>query len=115
MSRKKIGSRAEKNNSELKEKGHEPSRAENPSARAMARASSARAHHYRFYILNVIFFTEKNFLEKDQDNNTQLEKLRSYLYVSCLVVFQLIFVATAYSHSILKFCKSKFLSASWLI
>ena len=28
MSRKKIGSRAEKNNSELKEKGHEPSRAE---------------------------------------------------------------------------------------
>jgi hypothetical protein len=27
-------------------KGHEPSRAENPSARAMARASSARTHHY---------------------------------------------------------------------
>ena len=37
--------RAEKNNYELKEKGHEPSRAENLSARAMARASSARAHH----------------------------------------------------------------------
>ena len=32
--------------SELKGKGHEPSRAENSSARAMARASSARAHHY---------------------------------------------------------------------
>ena len=31
--------------SELAKKGHEPSRAENPSARAMARASSARAHH----------------------------------------------------------------------
>ena len=29
----------------LKGKGHEPSRAENPSAQAMARASSARAHH----------------------------------------------------------------------
>ena len=27
-------------------KGHEPSRAENPSAWAMARASSARTHHY---------------------------------------------------------------------
>ena len=27
-------------------KGHEPSRAENPSARAMARASLARTHHY---------------------------------------------------------------------
>ena len=45
MSGKKKTSRAEKNNSELKEKGHEPSRAENPSARAMALASSARAHH----------------------------------------------------------------------
>ena len=28
------------------EKGHEPSLAENPSARATARASSARTHHY---------------------------------------------------------------------
>ena len=37
--------RAEKINSELKEKSHEPSQAENPSTRAMARASSARAHH----------------------------------------------------------------------
>ena len=46
MSGKKKASRAEKNNSELKEKGHEPSRAENPSAQAMARASSARTHHY---------------------------------------------------------------------
>ena len=45
MSGKKKAFRAEKNNSELKEKGHEPSRAENLSARAMARASSARAHH----------------------------------------------------------------------
>ena len=41
------GFRAEKIESELKQKGHEPSRAENPSARAMARASSARAHHYK--------------------------------------------------------------------
>ena len=32
--------------SELKGKGHEPSRAENSSARATAWASSARAHHY---------------------------------------------------------------------
>jgi hypothetical protein len=31
---------------ELKGKGHEPSRAENSSARATAQASSARAHHY---------------------------------------------------------------------
>jgi hypothetical protein len=31
--------------SELKGKGHEPSRAENSSARATAQASSARAHH----------------------------------------------------------------------
>ena len=31
--------------SELEGKGHEPSRAENCSARALARASSARAHH----------------------------------------------------------------------
>ena len=31
---------------ELEGKGHEPSRAENCSARALARASSARAHHY---------------------------------------------------------------------
>ena len=30
---------------ELTGKGHEPSRAENPSARVMARASSARTHH----------------------------------------------------------------------
>ena len=37
--------RAEKNKSELKQKGHEPSRAENLSAQAMARASSARTHH----------------------------------------------------------------------
>ena len=37
--------RAEKNKSELNQKGHKPSRAENSSARAMARASSARAHH----------------------------------------------------------------------
>ena len=27
-------------------KGHEPSQAEKPSAQAMARASSARTHHY---------------------------------------------------------------------
>ena len=33
------------------EKGHEPSRAENLSARAMARASSARAHHYCLHTL----------------------------------------------------------------
>ena len=32
--------------SELKGKGHEPSQAENSSAQATARASSARAHHY---------------------------------------------------------------------
>ena len=32
---------------QLNEKGHEPSRAENSSSRAMARASSARTHHYR--------------------------------------------------------------------
>ena len=38
--------RAEKNESELKQNGHEPSQAEKTSARAMARASSARAHHY---------------------------------------------------------------------
>ena len=37
--------RAEKNKSELNQKGHEPSRAENTSVRAMARASSARTHH----------------------------------------------------------------------
>ena len=30
----------------MKRSRAEPSRAENPSARAMARASSARAHHY---------------------------------------------------------------------
>ena len=35
---------------ELEGKGHEPSRAENCSARALARASSARAHHYQLFI-----------------------------------------------------------------
>ena len=43
--------RAEKNESELKQKGHKPSRAENTSARAMARASSARAHHYDLWLI----------------------------------------------------------------
>ena len=33
-------------NFELNGKGQEPSRAENPSAQAMAQASSARTHHY---------------------------------------------------------------------
>ena len=51
MSGKKKAFRAEKINSELKEKGHEPSRAENLSARAMARASLARAHHYKITII----------------------------------------------------------------
>ena len=41
----------------------DPSRAENPSARAMARASSARAHHYQV----VILFT---------GTNNQFQKLR---------------------------------------
>ena len=37
------------------EKGHEPSWAENPSARAMARASSAWTHHYfTWYTITVI-------------------------------------------------------------
>jgi hypothetical protein len=34
------------------EKGHEPSRAENLSAQAMDRATSARTHHYSNYPLN---------------------------------------------------------------
>ena len=37
--------RAEKKSSSFKQKGHEPSGAENTSARAMAGASSARTHH----------------------------------------------------------------------
>ena len=46
----------------------ESSRAENPSAQAMARASSARTHHYYLYdtlqLLNVSLFRNLAFLIK---------------------------------------------------
>ena len=45
-----------KKSSRWREKGHEPSRAENTSARAMARASLARTHHY--YLVNRCWSTE---------------------------------------------------------
>ena len=51
--------------SELNGKGHEPSRAENCSARALAWATSARTHHYRLPLC--LCWCKKTFLQNLRD------------------------------------------------